>query len=362
MYEYPEGWTTDDFADTLNSEPREDDPWAVQSGHDELGPDSSGGDSEAKREPAISGQANLSASDFTDDSDPDSSEINDQDGDPLDGPWSSDRESHEERAILQEWDEEQPSSAGVVKPDTLGDIEVDNPFLDEPEPSAEYDSELGQPLYELDYDILDLHRTVTVNEWVASIDEISDAELEEITALLLEFSQSRLRRWLPWLREKQWTGQSLLLFLQFRAYWDENENLWECLQWSPGLKFWRQVLNRNSLSLNNSYLLVQRRSHCSADEVIAPEWFEDWDSLDLWVRVTQGFYAFSSFVMYRSQLNYAEDSRLRPDLQADFDAHVKDSSSKMSKLDFPAHRYGPRLWFAGQDWYDPVEWHDGLGW
>ena len=25
-------------------------------------------------------------------------------------------------------------------------------------------------------------------------------------------------------------------------------------------------------------------------------------------------------------------------------------------------RSSPVYWFASQDWYDPVEWHDGLGW
>ena len=217
MYRYPEGWIADDFADTLSLEPKEDDPWAVQSRHDETVSDSPSGDHEAK----------VLGSEFTGDSDSDSSEASVQDSERLDAPWPLDGESYQEWKILLRWDEEQPSSIRPVEPDTLSDMEVDYSSLEEPEPLPEYNSELGQPLHGSDYDILGLPRAIKVNQWIASIDEASDAQLQEITELLTGFNEARLRSWLPWLREHEWTGHSLLLFFQFRAFWDENPELWE---------------------------------------------------------------------------------------------------------------------------------------
>ena len=289
-------------------------------------------------------------------------ETGDSDNDEHDAIEQYNSESVAELAVLLEWEEGPPSINEATQASTLSHVGRDTSFLDEPVPLAEYDGELAQPLHELEYDDRGLLREVKVNEWLASIEEVDDAQFKKINKILLGFSGRRLQNWLTWLREKKWNGKSLLLFLQFRTYWDENCELWERLQWSLGLKFWFRVLDRNSLTRDDSYLLISRRCHCSADDVIDQEWFEDWESFDLWARVALDFFSFASFVMYRSQFVYAEDWRNRRDLQVELDRAADDVVLTMSRSELPAQHRGPRSWFSGQDWYAPIEWHDGLGW
>lgn len=358
------GWTAEDFTETPVQKRAEDDPWETPSAAAETASDSSANSPAAKEEAALPIPDKPSKTDSVDGIDVDEQDAGYWDDGQFDVLELHDRESSAEWAALLDLDGDtaQLNGPSSVNPDAFNVIEVDGSFLDEPPPVAEYDGELRQLLYEPDSYIQDLHVEVQIDQWVASIEVISDAEAREIAELLRDFSKHRLRRWLPWLRGQQWSGRSLLRFLQFRAYWDDNCELWECLRWAPGLKFWLGVHDRNSMSLGNSYLLVQRRLHCSADEVIDPEWFEDWDRIDVWVRVTQGFFSFSSFVMYRSQFIYAEDWRRRPDLDVDLTQPVRNAVLKMDKWDIQAYRDWSRLWFDEQDWYDPAEWHDGLGW
>ena len=358
------GWTAEDFTETPVQKRAEDDPWEMPLAAAETASDSSANNPAAKEEAALPIPDKPSEIDSVDGIDVDEEDAGYWDDGQFDVLELHDRESSAEWAALLDLDGDTAQLNGPpsVNHDAFNVMEVDGSFLDEPPPVAEYDGELRQLLYESDSYILDLHGEVQVDQWVASIEVISDAEAREIAELLRDFSKHRLRRWLPWLRGQQWSGQSLLLFLQFRAYWDDHCELWECLRWAPGLKFWLGVPDRNSMSLGNSYLLVQRRLHCSADEVLDPEWFEDWDRIDVWVRVTQGFFSFSSFVMYRSQLIYAEDWRRRPDLDVDLTQPVRNAVLKMDKWDIQAYRDWSRLWFDEQDWHDPAEWHDGLGW
>ena len=136
-----------------------------------------------------------------------------------------------EWAVLLEWDSTQLGGSENVGHDVFDDVEGDFSFLDEPVPWANYDSRLGTSLYETDEDLANLPWEIRVDEWVASISETNDAQRQEITDLLLGFSKPFLRSLLPWLRGQQWSGQSILLFLQFRAYWDENPELWEASFW-----------------------------------------------------------------------------------------------------------------------------------
>lgn len=364
MNGYPEGWIADDFTDAPDPQFGEKDPWAVQLDREGTETESPDGVLNVDSEVIVPRWSRPGASGTPDE---DQFDFPEPDGweDAQDFSIESyNGDSSAELAILLEWGEGQSDgNSGLLYPGTLDDVEhYTLNDLDEPEPSAEYDGELGQILYELDHEIPDLPRSIRVDQWLNTVQEMSDFQRREIAGLLLEFSGARLRRWLPWLCKQQWTGNSLLLFMQFRAFWDGNCDLWECLRWSPSLKVWYGMLNRNSLSLDNSYVLVQRRLGCSPDEVIDLEWFDDWDRMDIWLRVTQGFYSFSSFAMYRSSLSYAEDWRHRPDLQVDFYSPLRELIPALGKWDQRAHRYGPRLWFVGQDWYDPVEWHDGLGW
>ena len=200
---------------------------------------------------------------------------------------------------------------------------------------------------------------------VASIDEIDKAQRQEITDLLLEFRPTRLRRWLSWLKEKQWTGRSLLLFLEFRAYWDEHSQLWEASFWDSRLSIWRPTWTSYNLTRDNQYDLIQYRINHTPDEIIDKAWFTEWESLALW---KYGFEAFAAFALFRAGLKKNEDWQNLIDRYASTDLANRSSKSADATIDSLTlyfdrpHRPAMVSWFAGQDWYGPDEWHDGLGW
>jgi hypothetical protein len=114
---------------------------------------------------------------------------------------------------------------------------------------------------------------------------------------------------------------------------------------------------------------VKRRLDYSPAEVIDKAWFEDWEHLALW---EYGYPSFADFALFRSILKNGEDWRSFIDWYAT-SASVRDirvlGDSPSEKGD-PSHlshqhglpQYGLPLWLAEQDWYDPSEWHDNLGW
>ena len=181
------GWIADDFADTPNQEGIEYDPWAVLSAYDELNSHSPSVDTDAEfAEPAF-----------------DHSELSDNDDDP----WPLDSEASREWVTLLNWDQEQPGSGpALIAANSLGTDESGGQSLDDPEPLAEFDSELGQPLYEPNDDTRGLPWQLRIDKLLVHIDEISDVQRQEITETLLEFSQQRLKKWLPWLQEKTMDG------------------------------------------------------------------------------------------------------------------------------------------------------------
>ncbi len=219
MYGGPGGWTPDDFADPPTTGPAEYDPWAVQSDYNRV----DGHPADSRIHPTIDpkNQRPLTTStlDVEDDDDIDGTDTGEWDG-------GYDSESSAEMSALLEWDEINFSGAEFGQHSGLNGVSIDDTYLDEPEPLIEYDSLLREPLYQVDIDDPDLFRTIPVDQLVSSIDEINDSQAGEITDLLLDFSTSRLRRWLPWLRRQNWTGESLLLFLQFQAYCEVDPRNW----------------------------------------------------------------------------------------------------------------------------------------
>ena len=260
-----------------------------------------------------------------------------------------------------EWDEElfeadEPNDEFVTNGNSFDLYEMELALL------ADYQSDLGEALYELNGNPQDWAQSLRIDEFISRLRNVSVSQREEISNLLLALSRPRLSSWLPWLRSHEWTGHTLLLFLQFRTFWDENCELWASLRWSPAANHWFTFLNRGNLSLEDSFLLVQRRSDLPAHQLIDAEWFDDWDELDVWVRVSEGFFSFASFALYRSRLNNGEDWRCRPDLTVDLDSPLDDLVAESHGWELLLNTHWARLWFEGGNDADPIEWHGGHGW
>ena len=230
---------------------------------------------------------------------------------------------------------------------------------DEPEPVAEYSGELREPLHEVDGQAVDIHSELPVDEFVAGIQGSTKRQRSEIATILLVFSRKKRANWLFWLKKKEWTGHSLLLFLQFWEIWLQSPDWWESFGYSYKHSRWWAIRSSSVLSRDDSYALIKGRLHCKPNEVIRDSWFEDWDNLMLW---RYGFNSFASFVMFRAGLDDGEDWRAFLSLEEDSESLIYWANWKNGKTRVSRPRQGPPSWWVCQDWYDPSEWHDNLGW
>ena len=247
-------------------------------------------------------------------------------------------------SILSEWDYELD--------------EVNDEEWDDPEPLAEYDGNLHRPLYEFTDDDADLVVRLEIGQWVSRIDAASTVQQKMIAELLGELGRTRLHRWLPWLDKQQWTAESLLLFLQFRLYWDVSPRWWEYSFWDWRTHCWYPTRSRYSLSLDDAYDLVHRRLGCRHEEIIDETWLNDWFELVLW---QHGFRSFAAFAVFRSGFATGENWLRHIDWYAADDLDNGEIGARWGN-DHRLYRYGPPVWFAEQNWFDPREWHDNLGW
>lgn len=245
--------------------------------------------------------------------------------------------------------------------DDFASVDAGGDEWDDPEPLTEFDSELRQPLYAIDEDDDDtLASKLRIDEWVATrLRAATSNQRDQIAKLLEELGNSRLRRWLPWLDKQEWIGDSLLLFLRFRLHWDLNPHWWEYSYWDWRAHCWYPTRSRSALSLTASYELIHRRLGHSPNQIIDETWLGDWLELGLW---KCGFASFASFAVFRAGFEPGENWQRHLDWNATDnlgrDGEVLDRRIKS----YRRYRYGLPLWFGGQDWYDPCEWHDNLGW
>ena len=255
------------------------------------------------------------------------------------------------------------------------DLDDDDDDWDEPEPSAEYDDDIRESLHPVNYDLSDISLALRLDEFVASVESANDAQRMEIIQMLETLSTNRLHRWLSWLREQEWTGRSLTLFLDFRLnYWEETPEWWVS-SYSRYEHWGAYPKSYNALSLDATLTLVQARQNYDASEIIDATWLKDWEDLELW---KLGFPSFASFAVFRASQNDGEDWYSH--IIANTDFYTSQSILTLYRLSARGrsepilaamderHRvweeflpYG-NYWFAIQDWYDPNEWHDGLGW
>ena len=204
-----------------------------------------------------------------------------------------------------EWDYHQLGGAALQELEYSTDS-TDWFRWDEPEPLAEPDSNLSEPLYSIDYNLTEVTRKLKSGEFIASIDEVTDVQRDRVIGILESFSVAQLRSWLPWLRGKAWIGESLLLFLDFWDLWHNSPHWWEYSVWDRWVKIWWPYFNQSVLSRDKCYYLIQHRLHYQPKEVIDATWFVDWYDHSLW---KHGFADFASFAVFRATLSNEEDWR-----------------------------------------------------
>ena len=252
--------------------------------------------------------------------------------------------------------------------DNLDYAEGDSEY-DEPVPSAEFDADLREPLHVADAIDADFWKRVAIDKFMLGVPTASVEQRTRIVELLL--GQSNL---LNWLSGYTWTGNSLILFLEFRIIWRSNRH-WH---WRHGE--WRSYENKGNMNLDQMRQLIRRRWYCSAKEVIKETWYTDWKNGEMWGR---GFPKFADFALFRANLgedkawrtsldswkggNQSNDvpTPYRPFLQSEeIEALTEPDYERQVGEDYLPYRrsMGAPDWFAIQDWYAPSEWHDNLGW
>ena len=182
------GWNNEDFIDAGEPVLKEDDPWGTSAPGKQLtDPHSTASDQVVESPRSVPGRSargwtasdvrlNVSVSDngtYTDNV-PKLTPIGN--GEP-NGPADQDL-----------WLLEAGDSEPNFEDDCFDEVE-----FEEPEPVAEYDSELGEALYEPAGTSEDLARTLKIDEFIAKIGEADSDQKSQCAELLGELSASRLR-------------------------------------------------------------------------------------------------------------------------------------------------------------------------
>ncbi len=229
-----------------------------------------------------------------------------------------------------------------------------------PEPVEEFDSERRQAYFDLGAaEAVDIKWRLLINELIAALGAVKDTLGADISELLWNFCYRRSYR-LTWLKQQAWGSDSLLRFLEFLDCWESNPDWWETYFYDRRLAAWRPTWNRSSLSLDSCYSLIQLRHGYTAEEVIDPEWFEDWQKFELWV---QGYPSFVSFAIFRAGLRSNDDWRRRIEWIRRHEESAEQFDDYLEQAwQWPREKYCTLSeWFTEQDWYSPSEWHDNLG-
>lgn len=170
---------------------------------------------------------------------------------------------------------------------------------DDPEPVVDASSDLSESLYPPDDSVTDLSLELKIGELLMRIKPLGKQQRAACTDLLRECGLRRLRYMIPWLSDRTWDGDELRLFLEFRKHWESKPNMhwWECFLWSQREQGWMPRYQRGTLTLGHCHELIQRRSQCTASDVIDNEWLWDWNSVAPW---ETGVHSFASFAVFRA--------------------------------------------------------------
>ena len=213
--------------------------------------------------------------------------------------------------------------------------------FDDPEPEGEFIGGLSRELHSPDDGIHDLLLALELDKFLAYVGEMTDCQRYRIEETLMSFSAARRANWLRWMKLKEWTGKSLLLFLRFYDLWNKTPTWWECVYFSAWSGVWEPRYSRAALSRENCYDLASLRFGYRVDAIIDESWFEDWDGFGLW---KHGFNSFASFAVFRAGVSPGEDwKRLVSDARNGRDD------------------YESRNWRLYVKWWDDMsEWRDNL--
>ena len=226
-------------------------------------------------------------------------------------------------------------------PDDFGSEEYAPIGIDEPDPEEEFAGDLSRELHVPDDGIRNLPQALKLDEFLAYVGEMTDCQRYRIEETLLSFSAQRRANWLRWMQSKEWTGKSLLLFMQFHDLWNNTPMWWECVYFSASFGVWESHYNSAALTREKCYDLVFLRSDHRLEKIIDAAWLEDWDYLDL---SRYGFNSFASFAVFRANVRPGEDwERLVID----------------ARDEYRNHRW--REWQIYLEWWSEMsEWRDNL--
>ncbi len=172
----------------------------------------------------------------------------------------------------------------------------------EPEPTADPNSTLGELLYPSDNSITDISRELKIGELLAFVTPCGREQRDRCYELLRECSIGQLRWLIPWLRKRDWCGDRLQLFLEFRDHWELKSNVrwWERFHWDHLGQVWMPRYDNTTLTLEHTWELVANRVGLGVTEVIGQSWFDDWEDSAAW---EHGIRSFANFSVLRASLS-----------------------------------------------------------
>lgn len=213
----------------------------------------------------------------------------------------------------------------------------------EPDPTIDASSELSEALYPPDESITDISRELKIRELLARIEPITSEQRARCHGLLAACGIGRLRRWIPWLGNRHWSGPELQLFLEFRRHWESSANVrwWETFRWDCFQQEWMPSYQSGALTLDHGRELVERRAHCAVRDVVDPVWLAEWEAHAVW---ELGVRSFASFAVLRANVGDDGDWQehlARPDERTPMEAaQCADLSFAPFMLPSYAQQYG----------------------